>query len=127
MKTAKLYLGIDWGDAKIGVAIGDDQSKTAVPLAVVKDFEELREIINNESINIVVLGQPVKLSGDKSFLDAFNDFEDKLRGLNLPVELIDERLTSVMADKLSGGRKDKAEQDAIAAMLILQSYFDKEN
>lgn len=125
METAKTYLGIDWGDAKIGVAIGDNQAKTAVPLAVVRNFEELKDIIKNESADGLVLGQPIRLSGDHDFLEAFKEFAIKLQTLGLPVEEIDERLTSKMADKLFGGKKDKAPQDALAAMLILQSYFDQ--
>jgi len=121
----KIYIGIDWGAAKIGVAIGDNQSKTAVPLAVVKNIDELKEIINKEQADVLVLGEPIKMSGDNNFLQAFNDFKEKLNDLKIPVEMIDERLTSKLADKLFGNKKEKAPQDAIAAMLILQSYFDQ--
>ena len=127
METVKIYLGIDWGKSKIGVAIGNDQSNTAVPLEVAKNFTELQSLINKEKPDVLVLGQPIKLSGNKDFLQEFNVFVEKLNGLNLPIEIIDERLTTKIADKLPGNKKEKAAQDAVAAMLILQSYFDQQN
>jgi putative Holliday junction resolvase len=126
METMKTYLGIDWGAAKIGVAIGDNQAKTAVPLIVVKTIDELQEIIAAERPDVLVLGNPVKLSGATDVLQAFTDFKTTLEALGLPLVSVDERLTSKLADKLMGSKKEKAPQDAIAAMLILQTYFDQQ-
>jgi len=118
------YLGIDWGEARIGLAIGDSELKLASPLGVVHDLRQVLEVIKKEDIDIVILGEPLKMSGKAEFLDSFKKFYNKLKK-EIKVELYDERLTSKEADALPGTKKTKAAQDAIAAMLTLQSFFDK--
>ena len=118
------YLGIDWGEARIGLAIGDSELKIASPFKVVGDISEVLKIIKEEDIDIVVLGKPVKMSGENKFLDSFKEFYKKLDKI-IKVELSDERLTSKEADALPGTKKTKASQDAIAAMLTLQNFFDR--
>lgn len=126
-KKEKKYLGLDWGKRKIGLALGDDISFLAIPWKVVFSFEQLKESLAREDIHRIILGYPVKLSGKKESLPReLRIFKQKLEeNFNVPVELFDERLTSRAADRLAGSKKDKAPQDAIAAMLILQSYFDR--
>ena len=61
----------------------------------------------------------------KILTPAFNDFFEELKDkVDIKITLIDERLSSLAADNLPGGKKDKAERDAVAAMLILQSYLE---
>lgn len=131
------YLGIDWGEKRIGLATGDSETKIASPFKVVGSLDEVRQIIKEEKVDRVIVGKPVKLSGDASKLSGeFNSFVDALKNIkSVKVELIDERLTSKAADALSGNRKTsltlpglrkvKALRDAVAAMLILQSYLDR--
>jgi putative Holliday junction resolvase len=123
----KKYLGIDWGEARIGLALADSESKLATPHKVVPTFEEVLEVVREEQIDMIVVGQPVKMGGEelglqKEFADFLGDLKNQTR---LPISIIDERLTSKAADALPGDKKTKAERDAIAAMLILQSYLDR--
>lgn len=121
------YLGIDWGEKRIGLALGDGHTRLASPYGLASSLEDVLDAIKKEDAKILVLGLPLKMSGDKRGIPA--EFEDFFRQLKdrsgCPVELMDERLSSKAADALPGGKKDKAERDALAAMLILQSYFDR--
>ncbi len=122
------YLGVDWGEKRIGLAIGESETKIASPFKVAGSLDEVRQIIKEEKVERVIVGKPVKLSGDTSKLPGgFNSFVDTLKNIkSVKVELIDERLTSKAADALQGTKKTKAPRDTIAAMLILQSYLDRE-
>ena len=122
------YLGIDWGEARIGLAIGDDELKIASPFEVVGDINQVLKIVKEEGIDVVVLGEPLKMSGKNEFLESYISFCNKFKKALLnKVEVVmhDERLTSKGADALPGTKKTKAPQDAIAAMLTLQNFFDK--
>ena len=126
-KPSKYYLGIDWGEARIGLALGDSETRIASPLGTAFTFEEVIKTIKEENIDTVVIGEPVKMSGEKlnlqkEYLVFLNTLKQKVK---IPIESVDERLTSQAADALAGDKKTKAGRDAIAAMLILQSYFDQ--
>lgn len=123
----KKYLGVDWGGARIGLALGDSEVKLASPFKTVGSLEELFDIIKDEEIDVIVLGKPVKMSGQSEDLtEEFENFlEDLQEEIKIPIELIDERLSSQAADSLVGDKKTKAQRDEVAAMLILQSYLDK--
>ena len=123
----KRYLGIDWGEKRIGLALGDSENKIATPFKVVSSLEDILEIIKDERINIVVIGLPFPMHNKKEKIQKeFLEFLDLLKKrIDLPIKTIDERLSSKQADKLSGNKKTKAPKDAIAAMLILQTYLDK--
>ena len=127
--SEKKYLGIDWGKKRIGLALGDSETRLASPFCVVAQVSEVIDIINKEKIDYLIIGQPIKMSGaSDEFTEGFEDFLDFIKNnCDIPVELIDERLTSKAADALSGTKKTKAARDSLAAMLILQSYFDKNN
>jgi len=119
------YLGIDWGEKRIGLAVGDSSAKLAVPFGVVFSLKEILKITKEEDIEKVIVGEPKRMSGKGNLAEAFNRFVGKLKkNLNVEIELIDERLSSKAADNLMGSKKEKAPRDAVAAMIILQSYFD---
>lgn len=121
----KKYLGIDWGEKRIGLAVGDDVTKLAVPYGLVKNLEEVLLVIREEEIEAVVIGQPLMLSGHSDFIKPYQDFLNSLQEkTNIEIISRDERLSSRAADALSGTKKDKADRDSIAAMLILQGFFD---
>jgi RNase H-fold protein (predicted Holliday junction resolvase) len=132
----KRYLGIDWGEARIGLALGDDETKTASPLKVVTSVEGVIDEARREAADILVIGLPQldfhknAASGKKSqsglnFVNKYDNFICLLkRDLKLPLEFVNENFTTRQAEKLPGNKKTKAEPDAIAAMLILQSFFD---
>lgn len=120
------YLGIDWGEKRIGLALGDSETKIATPFKVVGGIDEIIKIIKDEDINTAVVGVPLKMGGGEKISDEFIRFIDLLKEkISIPIYKVDERLSSKAADALAGGKKVKAERDAIAAMLILQSYLDK--
>lgn len=121
------FLGIDWGAARIGLAMGDSEIGLATPFGVAANLEEVLNFIKTERIEHIVIGKPIKMSGsEENLTSGFEKFFDKLKKqVDLPIDLIDERLSSKAADALVGDKKTKAPRDAVAAMLILQSYFDK--
>ena len=128
MVNRKIYrfLGVDWGEKKIGLALGDSETRMAVPFKVVNNLEEVLAEVAEEEIDKIIIGQPLKLSGERGLPAAFKNFTASVqKRAGVEVELIDERLTSKAADALAGSKKTKAPRDAIAAMLILQSYLDK--
>lgn len=122
----KKLLGIDWGEKRVGLALGDSETKIATPFLVVASLEEIKKIIEQEEIDEIVIGLPLKMGGGEKLWVKFTDFFNKLKiNFKIPVHEVDERLTSKAADALYGGKKTKAPRDAVAAMLILQSYLDK--
>jgi len=132
----KKVIGIDFGEARIGIAIGDEELKVAVPLTTIdakkaEPIEALRKIIEEHDVNKAVVGLPLGLSGKEGRLAALaRNFARRIREeIGIEVEMVDERFTSVMAERSvrSLGMKpsrQKKKVDMIAATLILQSYFD---
>jgi putative Holliday junction resolvase len=131
-------LGLDIGDARIGVALSDPEGMLASPFSVVDRKEDslaikaIIDIINQKKVGQIVVGLP--LSMDRSLgwqVDKVRNFVRRLsRYTKVPVDYRDERLTTVMAQRLrrlSGGKKGRgrASDDAQAAALILQSYLDE--
>lgn len=126
METEIKYLGIDWGEKRIGLATADSEVKLALPLKTVATLGDVLNVINEEEINVVVLGCPQKMSGAEANNPAWLDFLEELKERSgRRVELVDERLTSLAADALGGEEKETAGRDEIAASLILQGYLDK--
>jgi putative holliday junction resolvase len=126
-----MYLGIDWGKRKIGLAIGGQEIKIASPLSIlfVKEYrqtiEDIKEIITSEGIDKVVIGDPVSLGGDESLNKQFKSFVKEISELGLDVVLEDERFSSKLAQKQQLEVGKKQEDDALAAAAILQTHFDK--
>ncbi len=121
------YLGIDWGEKRIGLALGDSETLLATPFKIASSINEILLVIKDEGVEELVIGEPIKMSGDnKNFLENYKKFVKDLEEFSgLKINFIDERLTSKAADALSGTKKTKASRDSIAAMLILQSYLDR--
>ena len=120
------YLGVDLGEKRIGLALGDSETKIATPLKVVAALDDVLAAVREEGADILVVGSPVSLAGRMPDRATYIDFLKTLKDKSgLPVELADERLSSKAVDALSGSKKTKASRDALAAMLILQGYLDK--
>lgn len=119
-------LGIDWGEKRIGLALGHTETKLASPLTSVGSLEAVLDIAKQEEAERLVIGVPFHAEGGRKALDeAFTAFLEALEARSgLPVTRIDERFTSQLADTLGGKKNKDGERDAIAAMVILQSYFD---
>lgn len=122
-------LGIDYGDSKVGLAIGDTESGLALPYKILKNIgskkliSDIDAICREERIAEVVVGIPTNTQAKKVTPSEVKvqDFIDELRQtVNLPLQKQSEIFTTKAAQKLSGGNRD----DDLAAMLILQSYLD---
>ncbi len=133
-REIKKILGIDYGDKRIGTAIGFVEGRISLPQEVVEnrgfDFVlgEIKRIIKEDDIDLIVIGFPISLSGksESEQLKTTKEFADKLREkIGLEVVFEDERLTSREASNLLLGSKH-GKRDDVAAMLILQSYMNKE-
>lgn len=120
-------LGIDYGEKRIGLAISDESRTFARELEILapKDFwQRINGIIKEEAVEKVVLGWPINMAGKETKKTReVEKFRIELeKACVVPVDVIDERLTSVMAHKLPGGKKDV---DSLAAQILLQNYLDK--
>ena len=132
-------IGIDYGRARVGVAVSDPLGIFASPLETVpatKIIDYLQKYAaGSETIERFVVGWPLNMDGRPA--QAAPDVEAFLKRLRkafpaVPVELEDERFTSVLAHRamIDGGmkksdRRDKSSVDKISAAIILQSYLDK--
>ncbi|HNW56073.1 MAG TPA: RuvX/YqgF family protein [bacterium] len=126
MNEPLIFLGIDWGASKIGLAIGDSQTKLALPYGRVASWSEAQAVIAKEQAQFLVIGWPRGLLDKNDKINqGWTDFVKMARASGLPVELVDERLSTQAADRLINHQKAAADQDAIAAMLILQGFLDQ--
>lgn len=127
------YLGIDYGMKKIGLSLGDDASCIAAPIDVIKNegeefvLKSLRRLVDEEGIEGFVIGVPERLGEKPSRQKQRNeDFGKRLKEVfELPVETVNEQFTSVESRRLQVESGSVVEEDAIAAMLILQEFLDQ--
>jgi putative pre-16S rRNA nuclease len=129
-------LALDFGRARIGVAISDELQLLAHPLETIpaKKRPELRiaKIVNEKNVDHVVAGVPRQMNGQiGSAATEVLDFVGKLRTiLPCPIVTWDERLTTVAAHRAlrDAGKKTRHTRgyvDQVAAQMILQSYLDR--
>lgn len=120
------FLGIDHGESKIGLALGDNEAKIVLPYKILSNedfFSNVNGIIKDESIDEIVLGLPKNLNNKETQqTNIVYDFLNKLKKIiNIPIHLEDERMTSILGKKMQG--KSKKAEDASAAALILDSFL----
>lgn len=122
-------LGLDYGDKYIGLAIADSETKLASPLKIIaNEIEDLKKIIAEEQIEKIIVGLPVGMVGKTSEqLIKTKEFIELLKNnFDILIETEDERFSTAAANTLIKEQKKKGErEDAVAAMLILQSYLDR--
>lgn len=121
------YLGVDWGEKRIGLATADEETGLSLPLGTVSDLAGLLQTIDDEEITKVIIGRPYQMASlehdiNPVYLKFLAALEEQT---NIPVVEIDERLSSLAADALGGPKKMRAGRDEIAAALILQNYIDR--
>ena len=134
------YIGIDYGRKRTGIAASDPLGIFASALDTIdstKLIEYLKNYATGERILAFVVGYPVNMDGKPSEAQADVDVFLKQLGKafpGVPVQLEDERFTSVLAQRvmIDGGmkksdRREKGSVDRISAALILQSYLDRIN
>jgi putative holliday junction resolvase len=149
-------LALDYGRTRIGIAIADAVARIAEPLTTLErinrneDMRRLREMARDAGVKQIVVGLPLRLDGTHGDMaDEATSFAERVRKqVGLPVEMVDERLTSWEAERIleeelgrrithqetPGGRKKlsrpedgKYSVDAVAAMVILREYLSRES
>jgi putative Holliday junction resolvase len=133
-------LGLDLGEARIGVAISDPERRMAVAVGTVSvgrppgELQALAAIVAEEQAVLVVLGYPLSLDGTAGAAAAkAESFAEVLRTwLGIPVQLQDERLSTVQAQKSltdagASSRQARKVIDSHAAVVILQAWLDKQD
>lgn len=119
------YFGVDFGMRKIGLALGDDESKITAPYGVIsfeKARQELPRLVVLEGIDGFVLGKPVHMKKVEQEI-ARVEFLDFLNTLK-PVVEVDERFSTKESIAMQK-EGNKAQEDAIAAQVILDAYFSE--
>jgi putative holliday junction resolvase len=130
-------MAIDFGARKIGLAVSDELGLTAQGLDTYyrsnkkADFDHLRRVIRQYGITEIVMGLPLRMSGVEGIqAEKVQVFAEELRRrFKLPVQLFDERLTSVEANRVlretdMSIRRRAEVVDQLAAVLILQSFME---
>lgn len=139
MKEKLSVLGLDIGKKRIGVAGCDGTGLIATPIMTIKrtgfthDIHQLTDLITQRQAKILVIGLPYALDGTLgSQAQRIETYAQRLQKvLKLPLEYVDERLTSIEAEsylKTKKGfspRRDKAQIDAHAAAIILQQWLNE--
>jgi putative Holliday junction resolvase len=125
MPRAATVLAFDFGLKRIGVAVGEPETRTAHPLPAVSGFPQIEKLVAEWRPGQLVVGLPVAEQGEHPLARKVEKFARQLEGrYRLPVARIDERYTSVEAESRLKGVKNKA-IDSVAAQLILEQYFDE--
>lgn len=136
MLTGRI-MGLDIGDRTIGVAVSDLMGMTAQGVKTIKrtskknDIDEIKNIIKEKNVNLIVSGLPKNMNGTvgpqgekvKKFCELIKE------EIDINIEFWDERLTTVAAEKTLitadvSRKKRKNVIDMMAAVLILQGYLD---
>ena len=152
-KTLGKILAVDYGRARIGLAIANAETRLPEPLSTLErinrneDMRRLRELVNQHGVMQIVVGLPLRLDGTQGEMaEEAERFAKRLRKqIGVPVELVDERLTSWEAErlleetqgrfmheeKLGHGKKGKNPRakltvDAVAAAVILKEYLERQ-
>jgi len=151
-ELAAPVLALDYGRRRIGLAISDALGIIACPLKTLtranrrKDVQQLRQVVREHSVRCIIVGHPLHLNGTPSEMGAeASRFAARLeKQLGLPVELVDERLSSWEAGQLPAARKSSthkksaasgcrrrrnvgrkhASVDHLAAAIILRDYLE---
>lgn len=146
-------LAVDYGRVRIGMAIADAETQLAQPLSTMErinrneDMRRLRELVREHGVQQIIVGLPLRLDGTRGEMaEEVERFAQRMqKQIGVPVEMVDERLTSWEAErlleeiqgrfihdeKLGAGRKQKKSQakmtvDAVAAAVILREYLERQ-
>ncbi|MBQ9518238.1 MAG: Holliday junction resolvase RuvX [Eubacterium sp.] len=131
-------MAIDYGDTRTGIAMSDVRGMLASPHSVITEtympklVAKIAEIVNKEQPSKIIIGLPRNMDGSYGYrCDECKALGDALCAeCDVPIEYQDERLTTVMAHNVLSqnnvsGKKRKQTVDAVSAVMILQSYLDK--
>ena len=131
-------MGLDLGDVNIGIAFSDPLNIFASGYENYRrreldiDLDYIVELIKQKDVDTIVVGLPLNMDGTKGerVKKTYAFCAELAKKTSVPIEYIDERLTTVSAQKFlisAGVRREKRKKvvDKIAACIILQSYLDK--
>ncbi len=131
-------MAIDYGDTRTGIAMSDIKGMLASPYTVITEsympklVTKLIEVIGNERPDKIIIGLPRNMDGSYGYrCDECRTLGEALsEKCDAKIEYQDERLTTVMAHNVLSennvrGKKRKETVDAVSAVMILQSYIDK--
>lgn len=144
-------LALDYGRERIGMAMASTEARLAEPLGTLQrinrneDMRRLREIVREQGVKQIVVGLPLRLDGTRGEMaEEATRFAQRIRKqFGLPVEMVDERLTSWEAERLleeqmgrishratqgtekKRKREEKISVDAMAATVILRGYLEQ--
>lgn len=130
-------MGIDFGMARIGIALSDDTKFLASPFLVYKrkgqeqDIEYFVNLIKEKNVDEIICGLPMNMQGEEQKIAALTrEFMQELsKHISINITFEDERLSSVMAEEMlkqteKDWKKRKEKLDSVAASIILQDYLD---
>jgi putative holliday junction resolvase len=134
------FLGVDYGERRVGIAVSDPTATIASPLVVLTrrpgkrpPVQAVADLVAEHDVAGIVVGLPLTLAGDESdWTREVREFGRKLADrTGRGVSFADERLTSVMAERAvrslglkKHAREQKQRVDAAAAVIILQAFLD---
>lgn len=132
-------MSVDYGDRRTGIALSDIRGILASPLTVIKESYQpklAKEIVSlavDNDVKTVVIGLPRNMDGSYGYrCDECKSLSEAISNINAELNICfeDERLTTVMAHNVLSennvrGKKRKDTVDAVSAVMILQSYLDK--
>jgi putative Holliday junction resolvase len=131
-------LALDLGSKRVGVAVSDRTGALASPLTTIErrgdraaEHREVARLVEEEAVERVIVGLPLNMDGSTgpAAIAAAHEADELAGVVGVPVELVDERLTTVAADRqlLAGGRRAPQRRrvvDRTAAALLLQGWLD---
>ncbi|WP_154222212.1 Holliday junction resolvase RuvX [Marinicella rhabdoformis] len=135
----EVYLGIDFGSKRIGLALGNSFTGAARALSVLPNngdlYNALAKTIKEWQVTQIILGLPLDMDGEEQEITRqVKNFARKIKHhTQLPLNFVDERLTSFEAERQfkslrqnsQAKAKNKDQIDAMAAQIILQSFLDQ--
>ena len=128
----RTFLGLDVGEKRVGLALGDSGVKISVPFGYLDRSEatvqQITEIVLQHNIRVIVVGYPRNQSGEPTKqTELVEGFVSQLEDIDVEADIVfqDESLTSVEAERRLGRVKDKGDIDAEAASIILQDYLEQ--
>ena len=146
-------LAVDYGRARMGLAIANSETRMPQPLSTLErinrneDMRRLRELVREHGVKQIVVGLPLRLDGTRGEMaEEVERFAQRMRKqIGVPVDMVDERLTSweaerlleevqgrfIRDEKLASTKKPKRVQakmtvDAVAAAVILKEYLERQ-
>ena len=131
-------LGIDFGIKRLGFAVGNLLIKVATPLEhlarknINSDLLYINDLIEDHDIGKILIGLPLNMDGSKGAIvkEVENFYRFLKKRIDIPIELIDERLTSfeaeeILKENIRDFKKRKGKVDSMSALVIINQYFLK--